>query len=1435
MIKIIRNISLLALAIALATDASSMRYMGSGNSNGNGGGNGTNSNTDPRLTQEEEYTRAAACAPANALTNLELNNVRARIETGGSMWQDRAVSRAFYEVPKDGGVSSIYSGALWMGGLSPDAQLKLAAVTFRADGNDYWPGPLTNDGTATVTEDICTQFDRFFMSFRQDAQAHRAYWDCTTSGGDDCADYSMPAYFAEYPAEGDPNLQQDFYLAPFYDYNDDGFYNPQEGDYPWYDFLKEIDCRTRNRESVVPLFGDQTYYWIFNDRGNIHTESQGQPIGMEIRAQAFAFTTNDEINNMTFYNYVLINQGSQTLTETYFGSWVDADLGFAADDYVGCDVQRGLGYCYNGDNTDEAGSGSNGYGANPPAVGVDFFEGPYQDYDEVDNPLTDDVALAISQKGIPYKGLGIGYGDGVVDNERFGMRRFVYYNIGSNPINGDPDVAPDYYNYMRGFWKNGDRMQYGGNGIPGESGVTEIAAGYMFPKDTDPLHWGTEGVEMPFWSEEVTLAAQDNQPGDRRFIQSAGPFTLLPGDYNNITVGVVWARSGGGGALASVALMKDADDKAQALFDNCFELVSGPDAPDVTVRELENEIILMLSNENPISNNFQENYLEFDASIPEEIESLGLTYTPEQRSYTFEGYMVYQLANATVGPDELNDVSKARLIFQTDVENDITSIVNYEFDSDNDLIIPTLKVNGANEGITRSFRITQDAFAQGVNTLVNHKTYYFMAIAYGYNNYLDYNTETRQGQSRVFISSRKAAIGEIQVIPAIPHTPSPAAEGTIQNSVYGQGIALTRLEGRGAGTRDLLFDPASENEIIQNGFSAAVTYAPGAGPVDVRVIDPLKVQSADFELRLAGPEDVEEDNPDSLRWELVNLETGEVVPHYKSFRVASEDVLIDYGISINWGNYIIPNPIEEEPNYLVPEFLSGTITYANPAQRWLGGIPDQEGQDPLNWIRSGSDLEVTDNGTVAENIYADYGIDITTTFAQASVDGQGIYEGVLGGTWAPYSLVSYSQLDNGNYLNNFAPTYGLLSMATFNGTTPEVAPMTNTSQTSFLELIGRITNLPSVDIVLTSDKSKWTRCAVLEMQSNPFLAQGFFGENYSKNRMRKAPSVDKNGRKVGDEGYNDAEGTLGGAQPTGMGWFPGYAIDMTTGERLNMAFGEDSWLNGENGRDMIWNPTENLFNSNGTQIVGGGQHWIYVFRNVENEDFGGSFARMPRYDSCQYVYSVLNTTPWPNPTSPASTQFNNWRRIFAATAWVGSALLTGEAPLLSVEQGLIPTETRISLRVGTAYTRYNPNTPELDDPEDNGAQNGWRNLYRFSTRGLAPIFNDESTLTTALDIINIVPNPYYAFSQYETSKLDNRVKITNLPEVCTVSIYDMNGTLIRQFRKGDPLTSLDWDLKNANNIPIAGGTYIIHVDVPGIGEKILKWFGVLRPVDLDRF
>ena len=1372
-----RILSLSAFCL-MASTAWGYKYVGAGNP-----GETADSHAQPAL-------RAAACAPATGLRDLEWNNVRALIETGGSLWQDRATSQASYEVPKGGGVSSLYAGALWMGGISPDQQLKLAALTFRGRGNDYWTGPLTNDGSAEIDADVCNQYDEFFVSTRSDAQRHRQYYDAVAGGtvDEEFPDgYAMPSYFRDYPAHGNTEANQDYYLAPFKDYDGDGFYSPDNGDYPWYDFLQEIDCKNRKREDIVPLYGDRNFYWIFNDKGNVHSESQGEPIGMEIRAQAFAFSTNDEVNNMTFHNYVLINQGTQTLANTYFGVWVDADVGTATDDYVGCDVQRGLGYSYNGDAVDEPSSSSQGYGENPPAVGIDFFEGPYQDADSIDNPLTTNFSNAVDSLGIPYEGIGIGYGDGVVDNERFGMRRFVYYNNSGNQINGEPSTPLHFYNYMNGIWKNGQKMAYGGDGVSAATGANlDIEADYMFPGDTDPFNWGTGGTNVEPWT-EVTSG---NPPADRRFIQAAGPFTLEPGDYNNITMGVVWARATAGDPEESVKLMRIADDKAQALFDNCFEIVSGPDAPDVTVQELENELILYLTNDNPLSNNYQEDYLQFDPGIPK-FDIDGELYDSLSRSYFFEGYQIYQLANSEVSPADLGDIDQARLIFQCDVANDIDVVVNYVQDTEMGLPVPTLMANGDNEGVSHSFQVTKDAFAQGDNALINHKTYYFMALAYGYNNYEEYDANTGSGQDVQYKASRKAAVGSIRVYSGTPHKPTPESGGLIQSAAYGDGVALTRLEGQGNGLNDVALTLESEEALLAsgNGKLAEVTYEGGFGPVSVRVVDPLSVPNAQFELRILG-EAGDLDEGEDVEWVLTNttmLDTAmtssdsskAIVTSDRTIDILNEQLILRWGLGVTVHQQVYPSGTD------IATPLNSSITFSNAQEPWLLGLPDGEGFTEDNWIRSGT--QEGDDESAYELVYNDL------------MDEDEVYEGFLGGTWAPYSVVSYTESD-------------VEDPAT--GTTYEFTPLYAPTRGNLIRL--QQWNTPksttSVDVVFTKDRDKWTRCPVLEMQPNTVLAENATGASGSLEKMnlRRHASVDKYGLTAA-EGGNAGEANL--TNNVGMSWFPGYAIDLTTGERLNMAFGEDSWLSADNGKDMVWNPSPNAKYS-------GGQHWIYVFKN--GQAASGTQNRMPAYDKGAFLMEQL-----------VDPNISSERRAFRDCAWVGSALSNRDFPMLSVEEGLIPNETRVSLRVARPYDKYS--TVVVDTDNVDNAENNWDPLYTFETVDVATRVNEVTVLEDMLEEINVVPNPYYAYSQYETNKLDNRVKIVNLPEICTVRIYNLSGTLIRTYDKADPLTYVDWDLKNEANVPIAGGVYIIHVDVPGVGQAIRKWFGVMRPVDLDNF
>jgi hypothetical protein len=176
-------------------------------------------------------------------------------------------------------------------------------------------------------------------------------------------------------------------------------------------------------------------------------------------------------------------------------------------------------------------------------------------------------------------------------------------------------------------------------------------------------------------------------------------------------------------------------------------------------------------------------------------------------------------------------------------------------------------------------------------------------------------------------------------------------------------------------------------------------------------------------------------------------------------------------------------------------------------------------------------------------------------------------------------------------------------------------------------------------------------------------------------------------------------------------------------------------------------------------------------------------------------------------------------------------ILWTSIPMSSDQAAWLSTDVTIKMRVGRPYERWysSENTGASSPQNDN-----WP-MYSFSTADIATSLNDNLTAQTALDLINIVPNPYYAYSEYETSQIDNRARFTNLPEKCIISIHNINGVMIKQITKDDESTWVDWDLKNHAGIPISGGLYLIHVSADGIGERTLKWFAAMRPLDLNSF
>lgn len=1294
---------------------------------------------------DQQRSVMALCTPATAQTDLDINNVRTRILAGGDMWWD--LQNGMYFVPKPAagttGPTSLFAGSLWIGGKDPGGTLKVAAMTYRQTGNDFWPGPL--DATASTDATICSAWDKHWKINRKDVEAYYEWLVVNGAQGANPVSATAMDVINNWPVMAPDGHA----VAPFYDLNSNGIYEPQAGEVPDFDVTGTRGCNAK-------LFGDQCLFWVFNDKGNIHSETNGTAIGLEVQAQGFGFQTNDEINNMTFYRYKILNRSSFRLDSTYFGVWVDSDLGSANDDYVGCDVGLGLGFCYNGDLIDDnPPSGQIPYGVNPPAIGVDFFEGPY-----ADSNFTDDAAASVPASFLNY-------GNGVVDDERIGMKKFVYYN-NDNSLTGNPNGAVDVYNYLRGVWRDGTPITYGGSGH-----LTGMQCNYMFPGSSDPLGYGTNMTPQAPWDEVVA----GNLPADRRFLQSAGYFTLQPGAVNLITKGVVWARASQGGNLASVALMKGADAKAQKLFDRCFKTLDGPTAPNLAIQELDREIILTWSNPSN-SNNFKEWYTE-DDNPASGADSL----------YRFQGYMVYQLKDATVSASELYNPDKARLVFQCDKKDQVKQIVNYTFDLNLTALVPQEMVNGADDGIVHSISVKDDKFATGNTRLVNHKTYYYAIVAYGYSPTQSPADLNQLNDYLPFLAGRKQADGYF-AHSAIPHIVTPEAGGTEAHANYGTGPRLTRIEGQGNGGNVLDFASGVHDAILATPSGRLVnpTYEKGAGPVAVKVVDPLNVP-VDNSFTISLYDTITKWNSISTQglWKLVNNTTGETVYSDKNIQIPNEQIINGqasgsssvtipkWGISVNVSYTYDPGVTGSINN----GFLEATMAFSDLTKQWLTGVSDAEGESNYNWIRSGTS---------------------TTPADYSGVDNDQVYEKVLSGTWAPYRLCAYTATDL-SYIGGPAwNKFNVLSL---------------------------MKNLASVDVVFTSDKSKWTRCPVLEEQDETALAIG----NAVKLNMRKSPSVDKNGLKAGDPGYNSAEGDFGGTQPMGMGWFPGYAVNLETGERLNMAFGEDSYYALENGADMKWNPTSTL---SGDAAIFGGKHYIYVFghngdkKYVGDAILGNGARDIPAYDQGVAMYNLLNAAA----ATSGSTSDAYKREVFADAMWVN-------VPRLVPGHALLESTVQVRLRVAKSYqkrysTTYSPATGENVDTSLTPVNKNMP-MYTFSTSDIETHKNDGDIAKDALALINIVPNPYYAYSSYEKTALENIVKITNLPEKCTVSIYTLNGTLIRKYNKDDTKTSLDWDLKNSARIPIASGIYIIHVDVPGVGEKILKWFGVLRPTDLDNY
>ncbi len=285
---------------------------------------------------------------------LNINNIKAQINSAGDLFTDLPTYTGQFEVPIGSGKTTFYTANLWIGGFDTAGYLHQAAQTYRQTGTDYWQGPMMDSGNYSSAQDSI--WNKVWKVNKTTIDSFRLGLFGTP-----------PASIANWPGNGNISLGQAAQLAPYADLNWNNIYEPNLGDYP-----------------LIP--GDQCIYFIFNDDRGIHSETGGRKLKAEIHAMAYAFNCPDSaLWNTVFLHYDIINRSQNIYNNTKAGLWADMDLGYYSDDFTGCDTLLNCYYDYNGDTLDNLPSG---YGSHPPAQGIASLTHPMTNYMPYNNDIS---------------------------------------------------------------------------------------------------------------------------------------------------------------------------------------------------------------------------------------------------------------------------------------------------------------------------------------------------------------------------------------------------------------------------------------------------------------------------------------------------------------------------------------------------------------------------------------------------------------------------------------------------------------------------------------------------------------------------------------------------------------------------------------------------------------------------------------------------------------------------------------------------------------------------------------------------------------------------------------------------------------------------------------------------------------------------------------
>jgi len=562
-------------------------------------------------------------------TNFNINNISTWINNNGDSDLNPSNDSGF-EFPKGSNRTVFYeSGFVWGATVGGER---------RVGGNTYNQGILPGAVINGVREDTEAEHVRIYR-VRRDWETG----DVSAEMRDE--ENTEDAVRAQY--QKDWNEWPASYGAPYEDVDGNGTYDPS------------LD---------IPGFpgSDQTVWFVANDLDPTTTRSLygSEPMGVEIQATFWGYSSQGALGNVMFRKYKMINVSDDVFDTMFVSMWSDPDLGGAGDDYAGADVDLSLMFIYNGDGDDSQ------YGSVIPAGGFDFFQGP------IVAGEAGDVAIFDNKERPGFKNLPMSA---------------HYFFINSDDVYSDPDLG----NYVDGTlqFHNLFRGRISATGVPFVDPTTGEQTKFTLSGDVATQQGWVDGLL--------------HGPGDRRQGMVSGPFTMAPGDTQEVVVAQMAAGAFGTvDRISAVALLKFIDQEAQSAYDNFFQIPPSPPAPEYTISELNNEISISWNGSN--------------VGLIESFDTLG---------YSFQGYVVYQF------PTKFASIQDAKLVATYDLNDGVGKVIGDGFNSDQGVVLPEVKKFGSDSGIKRSISIDQDLFNSNA-PLNNGSEYYFAVSAYAVNSNL---------------------------------------------------------------------------------------------------------------------------------------------------------------------------------------------------------------------------------------------------------------------------------------------------------------------------------------------------------------------------------------------------------------------------------------------------------------------------------------------------------------------------------------------------------------------------------------------------------------------------------------------------------------------------------------------------------------------------